>query len=189
MVFADKLKKARKEAGFSQEQLAEKINVSRSAVAKWESNKGMPDIDNLKAIAQLLNVSLDFMLNENEPMNFSEIKEPIILSEYEKTPKCRSQQDAVLVNKYQDADRICALIRTKKLNKIENILDILILPGIFQIADYSNDMSAYYLVENKNKQYLVNVSKEIITSTEIFKKITDKKFTISKNKFKVAYEL
>lgn len=39
MTFVEKLKKARKEAGFSQEQLAEKMSVSRSAVAKWESDK------------------------------------------------------------------------------------------------------------------------------------------------------
>ena len=49
MTFGEKLKNARKEAGLSQEQLAEKLSVSRSAVAKWESDKGMPDIDNLKA--------------------------------------------------------------------------------------------------------------------------------------------
>lgn len=40
MTLGEKLKEARKEAGLSQEQLAEKMSVSRSAVAKWESNKG-----------------------------------------------------------------------------------------------------------------------------------------------------
>ena len=44
MTFGEKLKCARKEAGLSQEQLAEKLSVSRSAVAKWESDKGMPDV-------------------------------------------------------------------------------------------------------------------------------------------------
>ena len=42
MTFGEKLKEARKEAGLSQEQFAEKMNVSRSAIAKWESDKGMP---------------------------------------------------------------------------------------------------------------------------------------------------
>ena len=51
MTFGEKLRNARKEAGFSQEQLAENLSVSRSAVAKWETDNGMPDVGNLKAIA------------------------------------------------------------------------------------------------------------------------------------------
>ena len=58
MTFGEKLKEARKEAGLSQEQLAQELSVSRSAVAKWESDKGMPDVNNLKAISQLLDVSV-----------------------------------------------------------------------------------------------------------------------------------
>ena len=54
MTFGEKLKAARKEAGLSQEQLSEKLSVSRSAVAKWESDKGMPDVNNLKAMAQFV---------------------------------------------------------------------------------------------------------------------------------------
>ena len=64
MTFGEKLKEARKEAGLSQEQFAEKMSVSRSAIAKWESDKGMPDVNNLKAIAQLLNISLDYLVDE-----------------------------------------------------------------------------------------------------------------------------
>ena len=68
MTFGEKLKEARKESGLSQEQFAEKMNVSRSAVAKWETDKGMPDVNNLKIMAQLLNVSIAFRsckLNRN----------------------------------------------------------------------------------------------------------------------------
>ena len=56
MTFGAKLKQARQNSKLSQEQLAEKLNVSRSAIAKWETDKGMPDIDNLKAISQLLDI-------------------------------------------------------------------------------------------------------------------------------------
>ena len=59
MTLAEKLKDARKNAALSQEQLAEKLCVSRAAVAKWESGKGLPDIENLKAISKLLDVSID----------------------------------------------------------------------------------------------------------------------------------
>lgn len=63
MTFGEKLKEARKKIGLSQEQFAEKLNISRSAVAKWESNIGVPDVSNLKSIAKLLNVSIDSLLD------------------------------------------------------------------------------------------------------------------------------
>ena len=63
MTFGEKLKAARKEAGLSQEQFAEKMSVSRSAIAKWESDKGMPDVNNLKVMAQLLDVNGDFIVS------------------------------------------------------------------------------------------------------------------------------
>lgn len=189
MTFGEKLKKARKEAGLSQEQLAEKLSVSRSAVAKWENDKGMPDIQNLKALASLLNTSIDYLLDDDSVVNFSEIKEPIVLDDYEKTGKCRSKQDAVVLAEYPNATNIYALIRRKKLSKIQEFFDILIGSGTLQIADYIEDHSAYYLVENNDKQYLVNVTKEFISSVELAKKITEKKFVIGKNKFIKAYNI
>jgi len=65
MLFAKKLKKVRDEAGISQEQLAEKLNLSRQAVAKWESGSGMPDIENLLAISEFFQVTVDGLLKEN----------------------------------------------------------------------------------------------------------------------------
>ena len=186
MTFGDKLKEARKEAGLSQEQLAEKMSVSRSAVAKWENNKGMPDIENLKSMALLLNKSIDYLLNDESTMDFSEIKEQIALDEFEITGKCRSKEDAVVLDKFPNATDIYPLIRSKKLSKTQNILDFLFQPGIFQMADYAADNSAYYLVVNNNRQYLVNVTKEFITSVELAKTITDKKFVVGNNKYKKA---
>lgn len=62
MKFAEKLKSLRKQAGLSQEQLAEKISVSRQAVTKWETDAGIPDIENLKAISALFDISIDDLL-------------------------------------------------------------------------------------------------------------------------------
>ena len=73
MTFGEKLKQARVAAGLSQEQLSEQIGVSRSAVAKWESDKGMPDIQNLKVLAQLLNTSIDYLLDDGETLDLSQL--------------------------------------------------------------------------------------------------------------------
>lgn len=65
MNFKDNLKKLRTEKKLSQEQLAEKLNISRQAISKWESGKAYPDIDNLILLRDIFNVSLDeLMVNE-----------------------------------------------------------------------------------------------------------------------------
>ena len=68
MTFAEKLKTLRKEKNISQEQLAEKIYVSRQAITKWESGNGIPDIENLIAISSLFNESLDSLLSEEKSL-------------------------------------------------------------------------------------------------------------------------
>ena len=75
MTLGEKIKEARKQCGLSQEQLAEKMTVSRSAIAKWETDKGLPDVDNLKALAQLLNVSVDYLLDGGGTVDVQVIRE------------------------------------------------------------------------------------------------------------------
>lgn len=64
MEFHEKIKQLRIEHEYSQEQLAELLNVSRQAITKWESGKGMPDISNIKLIASLFGVTLDSLLTD-----------------------------------------------------------------------------------------------------------------------------
>lgn len=63
MTFAEKLKTIRKQSGMSQEQLAEKLGVSRQAVTKWETDAGIPDIENIMAISALFDISIDELLS------------------------------------------------------------------------------------------------------------------------------
>lgn len=63
MTFAQKLKTIRKQSGLSQEQLAEKLGVSRQAVTKWETDAGIPDIENIMAISALFDISIDELLS------------------------------------------------------------------------------------------------------------------------------
>lgn len=190
MTFGEKLKNARKEAGLSQEQLAEKLSVSRSAVAKWEADNGMPDVNNLKAMAVLLNTSIDYLLDEDEKITFNETREPIELESYEKTGKCRDKKDAAAYWRYRDADAIYPLIRSRKLSNKEFLLDLVTSWGVSQLADYANNMDGYYLVEKGSKQFLVRVSKDFITSSELADRVDPKKFVIGNNVFKkAAYQL
>lgn len=67
MTLAEKLKTTRRQAGLSQEQLAEKLGVSRQAVTKWETGAGIPDIENIRAISVLLDISIDDLLSNERP--------------------------------------------------------------------------------------------------------------------------
>lgn len=69
MTFAEKLKSIRKQAGMSQEQLAEKLGVSRQAITKWETDAGIPDIQNLMAISTLFDISIDELLSNKKGVN------------------------------------------------------------------------------------------------------------------------
>jgi len=66
MKLSEKIRTLRKNAGLSQEQLGEKINVSRQAITKWESGDGLPDIYNLVALSNLFSITLDELMAEEK---------------------------------------------------------------------------------------------------------------------------
>ena len=74
MQFNEKLKMLRKEKGFTQESLADKLNVSRQAITKWESGDGIPDIENLKQISILFNTTIDELVKEDKDINLENKK-------------------------------------------------------------------------------------------------------------------
>lgn len=72
MEFNEKLQELRKQKGLTQEELAEALYVSRTAISKWESGRGYPNIDSLKAISKYFSVSLDELLSSDEVLNIAE---------------------------------------------------------------------------------------------------------------------
>ncbi|SFU73201.1 DUF5680 domain-containing protein [Butyrivibrio sp. INlla21] len=66
MIFPDKLQILRKNNALTQEELAEKLGVSRQAVAKWEAGQAYPDIANLIQISDLMNVSVDYLVKDRD---------------------------------------------------------------------------------------------------------------------------
>ena len=93
---ANKLVKLRKQAGLSQEELADKLGLSRQAVSKWERAEASPDTDNLICLAKLYNVSLDDLLStEDDPETI--IKEQVKKDDEKKTEGVHIQEDGVHV--------------------------------------------------------------------------------------------
>ena len=66
MIFADKLITLRKKAGWSQEELAEKLNVTRQSVSKWEGAQSVPDIDKILQLSCLFGVTTDYLLKDDQ---------------------------------------------------------------------------------------------------------------------------
>lgn len=190
MTLGEKIKEARKEHGLSQEQFAEKLCVSRSAVAKWETDKGTPDIENLKAISSLLNVSIDYLLDDGEK-EITEVvtKESYDIKSYGKGIR-KTKKDRVMLEKFPDA-KIYTLLGEIKKKRSVKIIDFIIAcidwwtpvetSSIFHYSQNSD--KEFYLVERDNKQFLVTVTDEFIETKKILVPITTEKFEIGNWKY------
>lgn len=196
MTLGEKLKSARKSVGLTQEQLAEKLLVSRQAITKWEADKGMPDIENLKQLSKLLNISIDYLLDSGESIDLSVIREEINLDDYTYTRKFKGRwnkkagkKDMVVIKKYPNSE-IHGLLGKQILTKGEKITDNAIgfLTGSpFGIPEFLNGIKnadkEFYLVNQSDKQFFVIVTDEFIESRQLAEKITDKKFSIGNFSF------
>ncbi len=196
MTLGGKLKSARKSVGLTQEQLAEKLLVSRQAITKWEADKGMPDIENLKQLSKLLDISIDYLLDSGESIDLSVMREEINLDDYSYTRKFKGRwskkagkKDMVVIEKYPNAE-IHGLLGKQILTKGEKITDNAIgfLTGApFGIPELLNGIKntdkEFYLVNQSDKQFFVIVTDEFIESRQLAEKITDKKFAIGNFSF------
>ena len=72
MTFGEKLKKLRTEAHLTQDELSEKLFVSRTAISKWESDRGYPNIESLKELAKFFSVTVDDLLSTDEVLTIAE---------------------------------------------------------------------------------------------------------------------
>lgn len=189
MTFSEKLKEARKNAGLSQEQFAEKLCVSRQAVTKWETGRGLPDIENMKAISGLLNVSIDYLLSDEE-CDVQELREKTDLKKFTAGNGARNPKDACCADKYPKAEHIYALHRQKKMSKTEWVADFIIGAGTLNIYDsIANYGQQYYLVESEGKQFFVCVDDDFITSSALSSKYEGKKFQRGKYIYKKLYDI
>lgn len=194
MVLGEKIREARKQCGLSQEQLAEKMSVSRSAVAKWESGIGLPDVNNLKALAKLLDVSIDFLLDENESLNDAIVRESYNLADCGGGSKKR-KKDRVIFERFPDA-KIHTLIGKQRLSRGEKIIDNVIgffTDAPFGIPEFINGIrnldKEFYLIEREGKQFFVVVTDEFIETRRLERPYEGSKFSIGDWEFtKCAFD-
>ena len=195
MSIGEKIRIQRKQAGLSQEQLAEKLNVSRQAITKWETDKGIPDVDNLKILSKLLNVSIDYLLDDGESIDELVMRETYNLEEYGKGSKGK-RKDRAVRDKFPDAE-IHTLFGEQKLTKGEKVIDNTLgflfeapfgIPGL--INSVKNMDKQFYLVEKDGKQFFVTVTDEFIETRQLAKRVNGKKIEIGNWKFtKCEYEV
>ena len=134
---ANRLQKLRKENGYSQEELADKLGISRQAVSKWERAESSPDTDNLIILARLYNMSLDELLYDSE--SDDEIRERTIDKENENTESIHISDGTIKLTddegqtleisdghiKFKDKDNKDIKMDTKR--KILSVIDGVIL--------------------------------------------------------------
>lgn len=184
MKLSEKIKEFRKIFGLSQEQLAEILNVSRQAITKWETDAGMPDITNLKPLANVFGVTVDYLLSEDEDFVSPILKEPIQIEGKNNFNTRYDYAVSVLKQRYPEPNKLYGLSQSKKLSKLEWIFDFIVSPGIIDAVNYLNEFAIWFLVKKENQKHLlVKVTKENMETIEISALINEKEFVVEKNKF------
>ncbi len=165
MTLGEKIKKTRIESGLTQEQLSGKMMVSRQAITKWEADKGIPDVSNLKLLAQLLNVSVDYLLDDGNEIDINVIRETIDISKYGKAFIKKKLTDKLMIEKYPSAE-VRTLLPQKKRDKVDKGFDLFIslFTPFVGFSDLLNSIrllvlgTEYYIVNEGNMQFLISVN-------------------------------
>lgn len=176
MTLGGKIKDARMRCGLSQAQLAEKLCVSRSAIAKWETDKGLPDIGNLKILSRLLNVSVDYLLDDEEAAQSSAIRESFTLSAYGRGCK-KVVKDRVIRDKFPEAT-IYPLLAQRQIYDLQPEAAVSPCKGQAYGSTKERDRE-FYLVEQAGKQLLATVTDSYLETTLMQQPVLESSFTIN----------
>ena len=182
MTLGEKIRYARRCCGFSQEQLAERMCVSRSAIAKWETDKGLPDIENLKAVSRLLGVSVDSLLDDNAAES-TVMRKPYVQPAGEQGCE-KVKKDRMMRREFPDA-KICALLGRPILAPGEKVThNTLAFPATAPcgtpafLKSMQTKDKAFYLVEQEDLQLFVTVTENNLEIRPLVPKQTSKTFQL-----------
>ncbi len=183
MTFGEKLATMRKQSGMTQEQLAKKLKVSRQAITKWESDGGVPDIDNVLKISVLFQVSMDELFDYKIERVSAELlgENAEEREEIEKSDGRWNNVERFVSNRFQDADGIYWLSRQRKLNAWEWVLDFCIGAGSLDAIDLAKTGLVYcFLIEKEGKQKLALVHKTTMVLKPLQTPFDGKKCVVDK---------
>lgn len=182
MTLGQKLKEIRKRFGLSQESLAEIMNVSRQAITKWESDEGLPDVSNLQELSKVFNLTVDYLLNNDNSLPALSMKKELDKDKYEMNQK---GYKLILKDYYAEPWEVYELLRSENKGKFANIVsDWIIGSGAMETIDALNDTTPYYLIKKDGLKLLVNIHDYILEVVELPENTNDKKFIYGKNRFK-----
>ena len=188
MTLGEKIKEARRKCGLSQEQLADKMSVSRSAIAKWETDKGLPDVGNLKLLARLLSISLDRLLDDAEEVDESVIRERYNLIAY--GPGCKKvKKDRVVRERFPNA-KIYTLLGRQQLTELKRFADN-VTDCHTTVDELIKDVNkSFYLIEIDGRQLFVTLTDSFIETRPLEQPIENNSFSIDGwNFIKYNYEI
>lgn len=132
MTIDEKISILRRDAGMSQDELAEKLDVSRQSVSKWESGKAIPDSAKILALGQLFNVSTDFLLKDEQEFIYEEQAEPEKIAEEDETAETDSAKDGNKMKKLAAGAAVAAgtagaayaVHKNRKKNRAKKIIAV-----------------------------------------------------------------
>ena len=188
MTLGEKIRESRRKCGLSQEQLAEKMSVSRSAVAKWETDKGLPDVGNLKLLGQLLHTSLDRLLDDTEEADASVIREKYNLIAY--GPGCKKvKKDRVVRERFPNA-KIYTLLGRQELAELKRFTDSVTDCRSTVDALLKDVSKSFYLIETEGRQLFVTLTDSHIETRPLEHPLEGNSFSINGwNFIKYNYEI
>lgn len=128
MKFSEKVRKLRIRKGLSQEELAEKLDVSRQTVSKWEAGSSLPEIEKLIFLSDFFQVSIDYLLRDKQiNTNFSEDLDRMVIkflgSSYEMADISRQLVDIMEDGIIDDAERVQMEDIICKMDKISDNIE------------------------------------------------------------------
>ena len=160
MTLGEKIQTARKQAGLTQEQLARKLFVTRAAVAKWETDAGTPDVQNLKALALLFNTPMENLLNDDLEISRFGFREDLQTDD----------PDAAAASRFPEAYWVRRAALLHGLGKVERFFNVLTfgLVAVMWSVKHADEFKKHYFVaETGDVQYFIVIDAESITTTPL----------------------
>lgn len=184
MTFPEKMKYIRRKMSLSQESLADALGVSRQSITKWESGDGLPDTFNMKELAKLTGLSVDYLLDTAKAMPILVMTETLDKSAI-MDKKGFSKNDQAVLARYSDC-AIYPLTRKKKMNLMESVVDFVAGAGTVELADQFSNMATYYLIVGNEGSLLVRVQKDEMITREIGYRVHDRTLEFEGNIYRLA---